>query len=49
MKTTCRSVALLLGVGLLPLCANAQKKVIIEDDYFFLGICAEWQQMPRKK
>ena len=32
MKTTFRSVALLLGVGLLPLCANAQKKVIIEDE-----------------
>ena len=32
MKTKFRSVALLLGVGLLPLCANAQKKVIIEDE-----------------
>ena len=31
METTFRTVALLLGMGLLPLCANAQKKVIIED------------------
>lgn len=31
MKTTFKSVALLLGMGLLPLCANAQQKVIIED------------------
>lgn len=32
MKTTFKSVALLLGLGVLPLCANAQQKVIIEDD-----------------
>ena len=31
MKTKFKSVALLLGMSLLPLCANAQKKVIIED------------------
>lgn len=32
MKTKFRSVALLLGLAALPLCANAQQKVIIEDD-----------------
>ena len=32
MKTFFRSVAMLLGLGLLPLAAHAQKKVIIEDE-----------------
>ena len=31
MKTFFRSVAMLLGLGLLPVAAHAQKKVIIED------------------
>ena len=32
MKTFFRSVAMLLGLGLLPVAAHAQKKVIIEDE-----------------
>ena len=32
MKTTCKSVVLLLGIGLFPFCVNAQNKVIIQDD-----------------
>lgn len=31
MKTNIKAVALLLGIGLFPLCAHAQNKVIIED------------------
>ena len=32
MKTSFKMVAMLLGMGIFPLCANAQKKVIIEDE-----------------
>lgn len=32
MKTSFKMVAMLLGMGISPLCANAQKKVIIEDE-----------------
>ena len=32
MKTSFKMVAMLLGIGIFPLCANAQKKVIIEDE-----------------
>ncbi len=32
MKTTLKSMALLLGLGLLPMVVNAQKKIIIEDE-----------------
>ena len=33
MKTSFKMVAMLLGIGIFPLCAHAQKKVIIEDEY----------------
>ena len=39
MKTSFKMVAMLLGIGIFPLCANAQKKVIIEDDH----VCLEEQ------
>ena len=32
MKTSFKMVAMLLGIGIFPLCAHAQKKVIIEDE-----------------
>ncbi len=32
MKTSFKMVAMLLGMGIFPLCAHAQKKVIIEDE-----------------
>ncbi len=32
MKTSFKMVAMLLGIGIFPLCAHAQQKVIIEDE-----------------
>ena len=32
MKTSFKMVAMLLGIGIFPLCAHAQKKVIIDYD-----------------
>ena len=32
MKTSFKMVAMLLGIGLFPLCAYAQQKVVIEDE-----------------
>ena len=31
MKTSFKMVAMLLGIGVFPVCAQAQKKVVIED------------------
>ena len=32
MKTSFKMVAMLLGIGIFPLCAYAQQKVVIEDE-----------------
>lgn len=32
MKTSFKMVAMLLGIGVFPVCAQAQKKVVIEDE-----------------
>ena len=32
MKTSFKMVAMLLGIGIFPVCAHAQKKVVIEDE-----------------
>ena len=32
MKTSIKMVAMLLGIGIFPICAQAQKKVIIENE-----------------
>ena len=32
MKTSFKMVAMLLGIGFFPFCAQAQKKVVIEDE-----------------
>ena len=32
MKTSFKMVAMLLGIGVFPVCAQAQKKIVIEDE-----------------
>ena len=43
MKTSFKMVAMLLGIGIFPVCAHAQKKVVIEDEFsrcaYDRGIC----------
>ena len=50
MKTSFKMVAMLLGIGIFPVCTHAQKKVVIEDeepnsimfdDYFLLRMSTD--------
>ena len=36
MKTSFKMVAMLLGIGIFPLCAYAQQKVVIEELLFIM-------------